>query len=724
MGQQHYSDDAPKTDPDSEDTLGYAPFAALVARFIHRQSAPNGYVIGLHGPWGSGKSTALNFVKARLTELSASDSPRLRIVDFRPWIISGRYDLVSGYFKVLQEAMQPGSTLRTRRTKGGLRLVRSSVDPVAGAIGALGSALDPVSGAAVKASATAAGKSLGAALDQWLTEPSLQAAYDQLSEKLAEGQRRFLVVIDDLDRLDADEIKTIVQMVKSVGRLPNVLYLLAYDRDIVWGALGETAGPRPDFMEKIVQQELELPPPTRERLMGMLSAETVFALGAAPNDMRWHYIVQCGIYRWIRTPRDVARLANAMKFAWAALEGEVDAHDLLAMEAMRLYDNALFAWIRDHRDVLLGSAGRYLSESEVKSEISGLREALPEATRDDQLRVLASLFPSRSKEILGDRNTHGGHPYYELSNRGAVQSPSAYDTYFALHPSANAVRKSFLRETMARLDDEPFQIAQIDAMLPVAREAGGPMIADYLWELNTRFVAATGPSPTQALMNALFARSDAILRIDQETTNFERNPHVQLTLLVNQLMDRLGPEQAGASLLTAAQAHPSPTLLADVWVDQAEAHGRLPMEGQRTRRQPRLDTAALDTLAAELMEQIGAANNGPAMRPPPHLYALVKAWDYLENPEAPRAWMVEGARRDPEFLAILARAHLATSGPVGARHFSYSSRGMTFLPLEQLLELAERHRDAAFQGPEDAARVAALIEGLRAELAGAADEAP
>lgn len=42
--------------------------------------------------------------------------------------------------------------------------------------------------------------------------------------------------------------------------------------------------------------------------------------------------------RWIARPGDVARLSNALNFSWAALEGEIDAQDLLAMESLRLFD--------------------------------------------------------------------------------------------------------------------------------------------------------------------------------------------------------------------------------------------------------------------------------------------------------------------------------------------------------------------------------------------------
>lgn len=69
---------------------------------------PNGYVIGLHGEWGSGKSTALNFVKAFLekhNQEAASDDERIAVIEFRPWIVSGHQDLIAAFFKVMSESL-------------------------------------------------------------------------------------------------------------------------------------------------------------------------------------------------------------------------------------------------------------------------------------------------------------------------------------------------------------------------------------------------------------------------------------------------------------------------------------------------------------------------------------------------------------------------------------------------------------------------------------------
>jgi predicted KAP-like P-loop ATPase len=53
--------DTPLQDP-SQDLLGRSRFARGLAQGILQMDAEHGFVVALHGPWGSGKSTTLNFV--------------------------------------------------------------------------------------------------------------------------------------------------------------------------------------------------------------------------------------------------------------------------------------------------------------------------------------------------------------------------------------------------------------------------------------------------------------------------------------------------------------------------------------------------------------------------------------------------------------------------------------------------------------------------------------
>ena len=56
--------DAPQTDP-QHDAFGYAPFAKRIAAAICTTQSPQGLVMAINGPWGSGKSSLLNFVRGR-----------------------------------------------------------------------------------------------------------------------------------------------------------------------------------------------------------------------------------------------------------------------------------------------------------------------------------------------------------------------------------------------------------------------------------------------------------------------------------------------------------------------------------------------------------------------------------------------------------------------------------------------------------------------------------
>ena len=88
--QSTFSSDNPLIDP-ANDMLGYAPFSKLLAQSISRMCPKEGIVVAINGPWGSGKSTILNFVLYYL-EHEFADQPVITI-HFNPWWFSGRENL-------------------------------------------------------------------------------------------------------------------------------------------------------------------------------------------------------------------------------------------------------------------------------------------------------------------------------------------------------------------------------------------------------------------------------------------------------------------------------------------------------------------------------------------------------------------------------------------------------------------------------------------------------
>ena len=647
------SDDAPKSSRD-QDRLGHAPFADLVALVATSVDASNGFVLGIHGAWGSGKSTTLNFVAECVREHNqhVPDHTILH-VDFRPWLITGHQDLVSAFLKVLSEKLADPKSRRRRWFQLGSKVAHAT-DAV-GAVVKVASALaDPTAGLASSVAGNVTKKSLDAFLKHFSESPSLQAAHKDMSDRLRKNGERILVTIDDIDRLETAEIRCIMQMVKSVGRLPNVVYLLCYDRAIVARALGDPEQRTgPSFTEKIVQQELELPVPQQSQLLGMLDQEIGFLLARTDRSERWHYIVRDGLRRWIRSPRDVVRLANAVRFSWSALEDEIDPQDLLAMEGIRLFDPNVFGWIRDNRSLVFGE-NRFMLPADGAREaaVARLKLAVPDKVRAETTDLVAVLFPQLAA-LLIDAQQVWTEERADFVTRRGVASPAGYDAYFGLYPSADAIPLGELHEFMSAT--EPTGIESVlRRYLNRTNSDGKPMIGDLLEEIYLRFHGERAAHPEQPILDALFAVGEEIIRTDLGPSGmFDANPRAELRLIIRRMLEIWGLPDAGEHLIEAFNKAASPTLLAEAYEVCALHLGVL--ESSSTHSNPCVSKADFETLGNILCDQIRQARDSGTLSNAPFYFGIVRSWKLLCGPEEPRRWLQSGIESNAEFMVKVCR---------------------------------------------------------------------
>ena len=82
------SADRPSSNP-QDDLFGHAPFAESLATSICHFPGNEGLVLALYGPWGSGKSTVLSYVRHFLEQRPEAEQPA--IVTFNPWWFSDQF---------------------------------------------------------------------------------------------------------------------------------------------------------------------------------------------------------------------------------------------------------------------------------------------------------------------------------------------------------------------------------------------------------------------------------------------------------------------------------------------------------------------------------------------------------------------------------------------------------------------------------------------------------
>lgn len=280
--------------PATTDALGRQFFAKVLAsrlREAHESDAaadPGAFMAHIHGPWGSGKSSVLNFLRQ---ELETGDKPWL-VVDFNAWkhnrIRPPWWSLISAVYEAALKAPEIRKNGKLRRIWWSWRL-RADWGPVAlvfvliaiGAIGALNTAdatVKLVSGLITAGAAIFAGMRVlsfgsakaAAAYAELKTDPYRPVIrfYCQMIEAIG---RPVAIFVDDLDRCEGSYVVELIEGIQTLLRTEPVTYVIAAERKWICsafekrysdfsGPIGEPARPLGYlFLDKLFQISAALP---------------------------------------------------------------------------------------------------------------------------------------------------------------------------------------------------------------------------------------------------------------------------------------------------------------------------------------------------------------------------------------------------------------------------------------------------------------------------------
>lgn len=388
--------DNPIREP-SEDRLGRAPLAASLAQQILDADASEGLVVGVLGPWGSGKTSFVNLVRH---DLKSGSVP---VLNFNPWLFSGTEHLVQAFFSEL--------TAHVR--------IRLGLDNVGKMLDDYG---DHLSVVPIVGPWPARARLLFRVLGLWQKpkKSQIEATRDKIGKALERQAKPIIVMLDDLDRLTAGEIRDIFRLVRLTANFPNIVYVLAFDRHHVEQSLSQDGIAGREYLEKIVQLVLDLPVIAHEVLLDELIAAIDESLsgidGLEPFDehMRdvWATVLFHVIMPLIRNLRDVRRYCASIRGAVMDLAGEICLPDLLVLEAIRIFVPDVFTQLR-------GAVDTVTSPLQAQMEDPGAAEAAGQrvneivdsggSQRDIVKTLLEKVLPEGGRR-LPDRSFLGGSP--------------------------------------------------------------------------------------------------------------------------------------------------------------------------------------------------------------------------------------------------------------------------------------------------------------------------
>lgn len=439
---------------------------------VSRQSASS--IIGLVGAWGSGKSTVLNGLIQKLSAPDAFTSETMerewRVAEFNPWLFAGSAALHRGFFTAIRNALPEDQ--RWKQAKQDLIDFGHKVSPITAVAGLFG--ID--------------GQSATNGLLEAITD-DVVTTRDRIAAALMDLKQPILVVLDDLDRLTADELLQVFKLVRLAGRLPYVYYLLSYDEHTLVDLLSHTdlvsTGDERrglDYLEKIVQVRIDMP------LLRPFEVDRVVA-SAITHLARKHKIrldsheLQEIITRFddllskrLRSPRAIKRVFGQVDAFLGAVGAEVDYGDYLVVTWLRTMEPGVYLLLQKRRDELLGSGGGLWRAMEAPHRSAEARRAawiqaltdahVRDADADDILWLLGTLFDSvgRVHRLEDPAKTSGSRPQ---PLPGKLQHPEYFDRFFAFGVPADDLADAVADRALAEVNAGSFYDAAVQRVFDV-----------------------------------------------------------------------------------------------------------------------------------------------------------------------------------------------------------------------------------------------------------------
>lgn len=402
-----------------EDKFGRASLVELLAKSIQTkcESEHDSLCIGIYGKWGEGKTSFVNMLKQKIK----LDNPTLSkaIVDFNPWIINEEKGLIKDFFKTIAGNAE-GKLKEFIAKYGGIIAYSAQI---------VGNVVAPGLGASFKKHVKELNKYILKA-----SETSIEQQKEDISKELVGSKKHLIVFIDDIDRLDCDEIHAVFRLVRQVADFKNTIYVLSLDEERVAKSIGKYFGEGCEsdgrqFLEKIVQVPIVLPNLQETKIKALLqdALEGVYdSCGLKEKDEIEDIVDR--IHCLFETPREIIRYKNQLMFFFPTAHTEVNHSDYCILEAIKVRNLSAYNLIRINKPYILrdlpwsyeNTTGetdhRKIIEKEYKELTRKVTELFSDSLKDGIIGIM--------KYFLSDPSGNNSEKSKRLSN------PMYFNRYF------------------------------------------------------------------------------------------------------------------------------------------------------------------------------------------------------------------------------------------------------------------------------------------------------
>lgn len=331
-----------------DDKYGFDKHAVTLAETLLQMPLHESYTLTINGEWGSGKTSFINLILKHLEDAIELNNEKIIIINFDTSLFQNSNEMISEYFKQLFSVLDKEKNIN--KSNEFKKLVKSFVaygDKISLSFESFSSDNFLVT----------IWKKIKSIYNIWFNQAesqlTLQESKIKLSETLLKSKYRFIVIIDDMDRLPKEQVRHIFQLIYSLCKLPNHTFILPFDKKIVSNCINNAYGIEngETYIEKIIQREINVPEISSQKIKNNL-LNTISDAGIEIDFSEKDYIelgYKICIQPLIRNIRDLNRLCDNFIFISNLTKDKINQFDLLILTSLKMKLPNLYRYISDNR---------------------------------------------------------------------------------------------------------------------------------------------------------------------------------------------------------------------------------------------------------------------------------------------------------------------------------------------------------------------------------------
>lgn len=324
---------------------------SILADIKEKQNLEHSYNYGLVGEWGSGKS----FLMEMMYEKMKNEPKTFITYYFKPWETPNEKEFAIQILNGIKSNSE-NYELETKINKFLTKIETDSSDVLTKTLTSLFS---------------------------WLIsdDSTIDDIKKDLSNYLKKNDKRLVVFLDDLDRLDQSEIKELLRLMRNTFDIPYLFFIVGFDRKYLAKTLSFSEGEFDNYISKFFQVKCNVPLLNRSDLFDKYYKERIWTiLSLDPTDdnvkQATKSFISDEILNLISTPREFENILDSFELSYKNLKNNCDWFTLFQLEILKNTNYEFYKFIRENGSSVIEHIDIIIDNKKIDERIKPILKAI------------------------------------------------------------------------------------------------------------------------------------------------------------------------------------------------------------------------------------------------------------------------------------------------------------------------------------------------------------